>query len=307
MNILITGGTGFIGTHLVQELAKYNHSLYVLTRDTSKSFSNVSIINGDITRPESLSLALKGIDAVFHNAALARDSGSKKEIFNVNVIGTKNLAEACIKNNVTRIVFTSSAGVYGFPNSMEQITEVSPTNPFNHYQTSKLMGEEVLKNYKELTTSIIRPPLVLGNGGMVAKVLLTNLKRHRMLYIGKGNNFVPIVHPCDVAQCLRLALEKDEKGEIFNVVSFHCTIQELFKKITNKLSTPEPTKHISYMLAYLYAVFSEKFSSDPRLTRFRLKTLSTSRVISYEKAKRNLGFQPQYTLQRTIEDMIKSL
>ncbi len=306
MNVLITGGTGFIGTHLIQELKSHGYSIFVLTRDISRPHPDVTLVKGDITDLGSLLTAFKGIDTVFHNAALARDSGRKKEIFAVNVTGTKNVADACRANNVTRIIYTSSAGVYGFPNSMEALIETSPKKPINTYQKSKLIGEEILLNYPELTTSVIRPPLVLGQGGMASKILIENLKHHRMVYVGEGHTIVPIVHPFDVAQCLRLALEKDTKGDIFNVVSFNCTVEELFKVITDKLSIPEPTKHIPYIIAYLSATFSEAFSSDPRYTRFRMKTLATNRVISCEKAKKHLGFQPQYTLQRTVEDIIRT-
>jgi len=304
MNILITGGTGFIGTHLIQELKKYNYTINVLTRNPSHPISDVRLIKGDITEPQTLSKALSDIDAVFHNAALAIDSGRKKEISFINVTGTRNLARACVENNVSRIIYTSSAGVYGFPNSKEPLIETSPKYPMNPYQLSKLEGEKVLQSYKELKTSIIRPPLVLGKGGMGSKVVVENLKQNRMPYIGPGINSIPIVHPFDVAQCLRLALEKDTNGETFNVVSFTCTIQELFKEITKKLSIPEPTKHIPYPVAYLIAVFSELFSPNPRLTRFRLKTLATTRIINCDKAKKYLGFQPGYTLEKTVEDIV---
>ena len=196
--------------------------------------------------------------------------------------------------------------MYGFPNSNEPIVETSPKNPMNPYQLSKLQGEEILRMYKDLATSAVRPPLVLGKGGMGSKVMINNLKQQKMPYIGSGTNIIPIAHPSDVAQCLRLALEKDTKGDTYNVVSFTCTIQELLQKITHKLSIPEPTKHVPYSLAYLTAVFSEYFSKDPRLTRFRLKTLATNRVISCDKAKKDLGFKPQYNLEKTVDDIIQS-
>ena len=308
MNILITGGTGFIGTHLIQELQKYDHKIHVLTRHTTDKQKNkdAHLVKGDITNQSSISNALKNIDVVYHNAALAIDSGHKKEIYDINVNGTRNLAEACLQNNIKRIVYTSSAGVYGFPDSTEPIVETSQKHPMNPYQLSKLQGEEVLRTYHDLTTSVIRPPLVLGKGGMGSKVMIDNLKKQKMPYVGSGTNVIPIAHPSDVAQCLRLALEKDTKGDTYNVVSFTCTIQDLLQKITQKLSIPEPTKHVPYALAYLTAVFSEYFSKDPRLTRFRLKTLATSRVISCEKAKKDLGFKPGYNLERTVEDIIQS-
>ncbi|HEC81540.1 MAG TPA: NAD-dependent epimerase/dehydratase family protein, partial [Thermoplasmatales archaeon] len=304
MNVLVTGGSGFIGRYLVDELVENGYKVSVLTRQSSLKIKGVKVFQGDITKPETFSHLLKGVDAVFHNAAYAMDWGRKSLIYRVNVEGTRNVAEVCKEKGVERIVYTSSAGVYGFPNTNEWIREDSPKKPLNAYQKSKFEGENVLRSYSGLHVSIVRPPLVFGAGAKATRIVLSKMEQSRMPFIGDGNNYISIVHPRDVAQCLRLALEKDKKGEEFNVVSFITTIREFFEEAAAELKVKPPEKHIPYPFAYVAAFFNEFFTKEPSLTRFRVKSLGTTRRVSCEKAKKVLGYKPRYDLKSTVEDMV---
>ena len=305
MKVLVTGASGYIGKYLLDELVEHGYEVKALTRQPSLKIKDVEIVRGDIIKPESLLSALDGVDAVFHNAAYAVDWGKKSEFYRPNVEGTKNIAEACKKKGVDKIIYTSSAGVYGFPNINDEITEKSPKNPLNAYQISKLDGENVLKRYKNMDISIIRPSLVLGGDGRAGNIILEKIEQGKMTYIGSGSQYISLVHPNDVAQCLRLALENNGRHDIFNVVSFVCTIKELFDEIANQLGAGSPKKHISYAIAYSAAFFAEIFATkEPSLTRFRVKSLGTTRKISCERAKREIGYKPKYDLQSTVEDMV---
>jgi len=306
MNILITGGTGFIGTRLVKELKKANHHLILLTRQQKTSKDDaITYITADLSDPSSLTAAFRDIDVVYHNAAYAADHGQKQMIYKINVTGTKVIADLCIKHQVKHLIFTSSAGVYGFPNSTTPLVETSEKHPLNPYQQSKVDAEQWLQSLSDIKVSIIRPPLVLGSGGLASEIMIQRILQNNMVYIGSGDNTVPLVHVNDVAQILRLTLEKDTKGTVFNVVSFHSTIKELMSLLCTYLHKPKPTKHVSYSLAYLSAIFYEHLSKDPSLTRFRVKTMGTTRRISADKAKELLDFRPQYTLETTVSDMVK--
>lgn len=304
MNILVTGGSGFIGQYLVKELLDHKYHVKILTRKEISEAENVEVIKGDITKPETLNEAFHNVDAVFHNAAYAADYGKKRMIYEVNVKGTYNVVKMCEKNNINRVVYTSSAGVYGFPNTGELITEDSAKKPMNPYQKSKLEGENIFLNHSNLKTSIIRPPLVLGAGGKGTEIILNNIKNGSMRFIGDGNNSISIVHPRDVAQCLRLALEKDDVGNTFNVVSFITTTKTLVKELAAALEVEMVEKHIPFFLAYTVAFLAEHFSSEPSLTRFRVKTLATDRKVSCEKAQEILGYQPSFDMTSTVNDMV---
>ncbi|HEC82810.1 MAG TPA: SDR family NAD(P)-dependent oxidoreductase [Thermoplasmatales archaeon] len=305
MRILVTGASGFIGRYLVRKLAERGYEVFALTRKNFK-IECAEVIKGDITDIKSLIPAIRKVDAVFHNAGYADDRGKKRDFYRVNVNGTKNVAEACRMNGIKRIIYTSSAGVYGFPNKKEPLTEESPKKPMNAYHKSKLEGENVLKKYTEMKISVIRPPLVLGAGARAGEIILKRIENGKMAYIGDGENFIPIVHPIDVSECLIKALEKDRKGEVFNVVSFHCRIKELIEEIGRELNIELKEKHIPYSIAYLISIFSEKFSKNEfSLTRFRVKSFGRNRIISFEKAKKKLGYTPEYDLKKTIKEMVK--
>lgn len=305
MNVLITGASGYIGRYLVEELIKHGHKIKALTRKQSLKIKGTETIYGDITKPESFINKLDGLDSLIHNAAYAMDWGKKNDIYRINIGGTKNIAETCKTKEIFKIIYTSSAGIYGFPNNENIISENSPINPFNIYHKSKLEGEKIFKKYEDFNISIVRPPLVLGGGGKAEKIILDKIEQKKMRYIGNGNQCISIVHPKDVAQCLRLALENDTNDSIFNVVSFICTIKQLFEEIAYQLGIEPPRKHIQYNHAYVAAFFSELFSiKQPSITRFRVRSFGTTRKISCKRAKEELGYIPKYDLQTTVEDIV---
>jgi len=307
MKILITGGTGFIGSYLVKELIKHNYRIKIFTRDGTKISHHIDTIIGDLTTYEDCLNAMDDIDVVFHNAAYATDYGKKKIINNININGTKNILKACEMRGINRIIYTSTAGVYGFPNNLKEINEKSKIQPYNIYHKSKYEGEKILSKNKKIKLSIVRPPLVLGANGKGSKIIIDKILNGKMIYIGSGNQYIPIVHPFDVAQCLILALEHDKIGETFNVVSFHCRIKDLFNEISKQLKVRAPAKKMPYFLAYLPAYVNEKINiNGPSLTRFRLKSLGTSRIISCDKAIKKLKYKPKFNLEKTVRDIIKN-
>ena len=303
MNVFITGASGFIGQYLTKELINNGYQITGLSRRTQPSREGVSFITGDITKPETFSFALKNIDLVFHNAAYAMDWGKKKDFYEINVKGTKNVAEACKEHGIKHLVYTSSAGVYGYPKDKKVITEETEKNPLNMYQKTKYEGEKVLREFDDLTVSAIRPPLVFGPGSPALKIAFSNLKNGKMMYIGDGTQQLSIAHPVDVARCMRLIAEKDTKGEVFNVVSFICQINDFMETIAEKTRIDPPSKHVPFSVAYTVAWLTEMVKKNPTLTRFRVKSLGTTRIISADKAKQSLGYVPKYDFSSTIHEI----
>jgi nucleoside-diphosphate-sugar epimerase len=201
-------------------------------------------------------------------------------------------------------VYTSSAGVYGFPKRDEIITEKSRKNPLNHYQHTKLLGENVFREFPDLIVSSIRPPMVFGARSPALKIIFSNLRHQKLPFIGSGEQQISIAHPADVARLMKILLEKDTPGEAYNVVSFICSIKALIETIADLTGLPPPDRHISFHLAYTAAWFSERLMKDPTITRFRVKSLGTTRRISAEKAKTQLGFTPEYDFSKTIEEIV---
>ena len=270
----------------------------------AKKIAGTEQVIGDITKLESFANALHDVDVVFHNAAYAMDHGKKDDFYKVNVQGTRNVAEACVKNDIDHLIYTSTSGIYGYPKQGTIISEDSPKKPLNLYQKTKWLGEVALKDYEELRTSAIRPPLVFGPGSPALKIAFEKLSKQKFPFIGSGEQQLPIVHPADVARCMRTILEKDTVGDVFNVVGFQVSIKKFINTIAQKTHIPQPKKHVPYILAYTASIFSEFFTKDPNLTRFRVKSLGCTRIISADKARKKLGFIPEYDFDKTVDDIV---
>jgi nucleoside-diphosphate-sugar epimerase len=318
MRALVTGGTGFIGSHLVDELLQQNYQVHVLRRQTSNMTylegKPLQLTVGDLTKPASLIKACQGIDVVFHVAAIPRDWGPKKDFFEVNLKGTKNLLDACVENNVHRFVFMSSAAVYGFPRTEAPITEEHPKKPTAKYGTSKFQAEQLLWDYKtrhNIGVSAIRSPLVTGpRDTMIAPFLINALRQGKLFYIGNGEQRLSISDGRDVAHCLRLAGETDRAtGQAYNVKSFESTPKQLMELLAEKLQVPAPQVHRPYHQAYFLAFFIENLwmlrkQQNPPITRHKVKILGHTRVLDITKAEQELKYRPRYTITSTINDVV---
>jgi nucleoside-diphosphate-sugar epimerase len=311
MHVLVTGGSGFIGGYLVDELLAHDHQVRVISRHPGQltdGDGGLEICRGDITRPETLHGTMEDIDLVFHNAALAADFGPAERFRRVNVAGTEHVLDACRSAGVPRLVYTSSAGVYGFPNSEAPITENSEPRPMNAYQRSKLHAERLVLQQRNVEAVAVRPPLVLGAGSPAARLLLSRLEHGDMPFFGSGESLVSLVHPRDVARCLRLAAVHGIAGEAYNVVSFACPVRRLFEEIAARLGVQPPQRHVPYVLAYAAAVAAEWMArlrrGEPSLTRFRVMQFGTSRDIRCDRAQRDLGFTPAWALPGLADDMV---
>jgi nucleoside-diphosphate-sugar epimerase len=317
MRALVTGGTGFIGSHLVDELLQQGYEVTVLRRPTSRMTyldgKNLTIAVGDLSDTKSLLNACQSIDVAFHVAAIPRDWGSRTELFKVNFYGTKNLLDACVEQSVPRFVFMSSAAVYGFPNESQPIAENYPKNPTPKYGEAKYRAELLLWEYgvrHNIMVSAVRSPIVTGpRDTLIAPFLITALRHHRLFYIGTGDQRISVSDGRDVARCLRLAGEASTaSNQAYNVKSFDCTPKILIETLAETLQVPAPTTHRSYLGTYLLAGLIEAIwtarRKNPPLTRQKVKVLGHTRVIDIQKAERELGYTPSYTYQSTIKDTV---
>ena len=318
MRALVTGGTGFIGSHLVDELLEHDYNIRILRRTTSNithlKEKPVSFVIGDLADTESLVRACQGVDVVFHIAALPRDWGSKKSFFAINFDGTKNLLDACVQNKVPRFVFMSSAAIYGFPKTQQALTEEYQKNPTAKYGESKLCAEELLWGYgkkHDITVSAIRSPLVIGpRDHLITLFLIKALQQGKLFYVGDGYQKISISHGRDVAHCLRLAGESQKANDqAYNVKSFDSTPRQLITTIAERLQLPVPKTHRSYLLAYLLGGIVEGFwllrgKENPPFTRHKVKVIGTPRLIDITKATQELNYSPQYTFTTTIDDIV---
>jgi nucleoside-diphosphate-sugar epimerase len=224
---LVTGATGFIGSHLVPRLVQDGYAVRCLVRDSADTTAlerlGVELAPGRLEDPASLYRAVDGCDFVVHCGAMVSDWGTVEEIERVNVEGTRHLVEAAAKERVTRFVQISSSDVYGHPGSPAVREDLSSSAEFrNWYAQSKLEAEREVAGVASahgLDTVVLRPATVYGPRALetVGKIG-TAIKGGYMLLVDRGRAIAGLVYIDNLVDAILLALRHpDARGEAFNV------------------------------------------------------------------------------------------
>lgn len=261
-NILLTGGAGFIGSHLADELASRDYKVKILDNLSSGSLSNidkllkngkVDFVEGDIRDTKTVKECIKDADAVVHLAAQISVTLSIKDPeFNnqVNITGTQNILDECLRANVAKFVFVSSCAVYGEP-KYTPVDENHPTNPISPYAQSKLTAEKSIlqhSNTHGLASTVLRFFNVYGPrqklndySGVMTKFIERIKQKQPPTIYGDGSQTRDFVYVADIVSAIVLALEsKTANGQIFNVGTGHATTIGELAKTMLKLTGADP-------------------------------------------------------------------
>ncbi len=309
---LVTGGAGFIGSHIVDELIARGIETYVIDNLTTGSIDNLAthertndgllhIVIGDIADVDKLLRNVEGIDVVFHEAAIAsvpRSVSHPIQVHDVNVNATLQLMNYCVKKGVRRMVFASSAAVYGIIHGC-QASEEMPCKPNSPYGASKLAVENYLHSYMStygLEAVMLRYFNVYGlkqknsNYSGVITIFVNKLLDNEIPTIyGDGSQVRDFVHVRDIVQANMLAMSSaSAAGKVFNVASGTSTsILELLETI--KSIVKEKT-----------GIRSENL---PRFAPVRPGDMKFG-LASIEKIKTDLGYSPKVKLREGISEII---
>ncbi len=210
--ILVTGGNGYFGSVLVQMCLDQGKQVRVFDiSDDNEHPGKVELIQGDIRDLQKVKKACEGVDTIYHNVALVPLAKNKKEFWEVNYEGTKNLLEASLSCGVKKIVYTSSSAVFGIPrkNPIDHSVEPSPSED---YGKAKLAAEKLCMEYvnKGLDITIIRPRTIMGHGRLgIMQILFEWIYQGQNIpVLGKGDNLYQFVHADDLASACIKAGEK---------------------------------------------------------------------------------------------------
>ncbi|MFW9923539.1 MAG: NAD-dependent epimerase/dehydratase family protein [Candidatus Thorarchaeota archaeon] len=319
MHALITGASGFLGSHIVEELHKNDYSISVLVRKTSKlnflkNFPKIKIKYGDLTDFSSIQNHMQDIDTLFHNGSVVDEWGKYSYFKKNNVIGTKNILDAVLNSNIKNIVYTSTADFYS--DSLEAKTESAKLHPRGNYQKSKIEAEKIISLYEEqngLKVTKIRPPGILGprNNYMAGRIII-GVSQPKVPLIGSGNQIQSYVDARDVARGIRLAAEnKNTAGEAFNITSFQCDVKEYWLSAAEIMNNKIEFIHYPFSIAYFFGALSEFIGkitlrkSTPKATRFRVKYFGTTHIIDDSKIRKLLNFRPEFDLKTSMRDMLE--
>jgi nucleoside-diphosphate-sugar epimerase len=300
--ILVTGGTGFIGRHLVTQLLADGLPLRVLSRDAARvAFPRaVESVTGDLAAGTSLAGVLAGVERVVHLAGLSGAAATEAELRHVNVAGTAALARAAREAGIHQFVLVSSAGVYGDPRGQAPSREDDPPAPVTAYQRSKLVAEETLR--RELTGSpvqfaVLRPSQVYGPGARSGCGLLLEVARRRVWLHGPVPATVHLAYVADVVAAIRAVLCSDDlSGEVFNVggeraLDYRDLIAAIGRRVGHtplQLTAPRWT-------AALAGVAGRAWRAAGAAAPARLERLSGAGInwsVDTAKARAMLGYRP---------------
>lgn len=300
---LITGGAGFIGSNIAHSLLKKGHKVVIFDNFSSGSLDNlkdikkqIKIIKGDITDLKQLKSAFKGVDYVYHHAALvsvAQSMEKPQDTQKINIEGTNNVLEAAKQTGVKRVLLASSSAVYG---NGKQIPykENGPTDCQSPYAASKLIGEELLKMYNKafgLNTVMVRYFNVFGTGqnpnspyaAVIAKFMQCAAEGKAFCIDWDGKQSRDFVFIEDVVAATILVMQKGKAGEVYNVAS-------------------GKTHNLLQLASTIEALIGQKLERTFRPKRAGDVKKSAADITKIKK----LGYKPQFTLKQGLALMCKN-
>jgi dihydroflavonol-4-reductase len=309
MKLLITGGTGFIGSRLALASRQLGHEIVVAGQVNTEperarlrelEAAGVSVEQGPLQDADYARRIAGGCQLVIHLAAAQHEANVADDyFFDVNVNGTRTLIEACKQAHVGRFVYGSTIGVYGEYRG-EPLDELTAPRPLNVYGRSKLAAEELVRSYAErLPISIVRISETYGPGDFRLLKLFRAVDRGRFMFIGSAKNQRQAIHVQDLVNGLMLAATHPAAvGETF-VMAGHetMTTREMAQRVALALGRKAPTLSVPLWPFLAAAVVLEKTLSplgiQPPLHRRRLDFFRKSFLLSTAKAQRLLGFTPE--------------
>ena len=311
--VLITGGNGFVGRHLVTALQQRGDEVRVLAlpeEDTCVLEEHgVDVHRGDIRSPSTLVAAMDGADAVLHLAAMMDVWRPFADYHAVNVTGTENVCRVALAAGVGRLVHMSSSSVYGMALG-RPADEGFPLLPFpDPYPLTKAAGDRLvyrLVRKEGLAAVIVRPDQIFGPGDhMHFGRMADRLRSGTSVIVGAGDNALPLVYVSDVVQGLLLALdEKRAVGEAYNVTNDHpLTQKQLLQAIARAVGARPPRVHMPYRALYAAGFAAERLaghgssSRRPPITRLGVAFAGTDNRYGIGKARRELGYSPCVDLE----------
>ncbi|CAK8719754.1 Nucleoside-diphosphate-sugar epimerase [Candidatus Electrothrix aarhusensis] len=322
-NVLVTGGGGFIGLALVQELCRQGRTVRVLGRHRYPAAEAAGAISlqGDIRNLKDVQQAAAGCDTVFHVAAKAGIWGSFQEYYTVNVLGTLNVLAACQKLGVGNLVYTSTPSVVFDGHDLEGEDESLPysSKPLCAYATTKILAEQhvLQNNSEELRTAAIRPHLVWGPGDTnLIPRLMARGQEQSLRIVGDGKNRVDIAYIDNVVHAHLLAAdnlagERTAAGHAFFIgqqepVQLWPWVNELFAEmevppVTSQIGL-RTAKAVGWLLEKGHGLLGSK--QEPKMTRFLAEQLAMSHWFSKKKAETLLGYQEKVSTEVGMERLI---
>lgn len=326
MRVLVTGGSGFLGSAIVAELKRRGHQVSSASRRPSPALERLGVrtLTCDLRNSEHVERAVAGHEAVVHAGALTGIHGARADFVRTNVEGTRAVLSACKANGVARLVYTSSPSVV-FDGRDQRGADESlpyPRRYLAHYPATKAAAErEVLAaNGARLATVALRPHLILGPGDPnLMPRLVARARAGKLMQIGNGENEISFTWIENAAMAHADVLERLEPGAHAAGKAYFVSQKEAVKlwpwlaDLFQRAGVPPPSRSVSRPLAYLAGGLCEllwsatRRSGEPPMTRFLAQQLATSHSYSSAALERAFGYQERVSTAEATERLAATL
>jgi len=320
MNVLVTGGSGFIGSALARNLAAGGDKVTNFSRHACPELQRwgIKTSRGDLTDYKAVISACKDRDIVFHVAAKTGVWGSYREYHQSNVLGTENIVKACIRLGVPKLIFTSSASVVFDGAPIEGMNESLPypSRPMCHYTATKALAEQCIlaANSLQLNTISLRPHLVWGPGDRhIIPGIINRAKNGKLKRIGEGDYLIDttyIGNAVDAHICAAEAMDKNPgvSGKSYFISNGEpIPVMDFIDSILDSALLPPVHTSVSIKAAFAFAGLLEfiyhglNIKTEPQLTRFVVRELCTAHWFDISAARNLLGYTPIVSMREGFE------
>ena len=322
---LVTGGTGLLGSHIVEQLTCRGRRVRALVRPGSDTrflrTQGAELVEGDITDPESLTEVCEGVDTVYHCAARVGDWGPWHEFVEITIEGTRNLLAAATVAGVRRFLHVSSISAYGHPNRVGLVLDETAhlgqnLHRWSYYSRAKVEAEKLVwaaHQRGDLVVTVIRPSWLYGprDRATIGR-LCDSIRQRKIKLVGDGGNRLNVVHAGNVAEGAIRAAELDAAaGEAFNCSNDGVLTQkQYFNMVAQALGEPPVTKRVPYTVAYAAAFVFEilghllRSKKPPLVTRYSVWLMGRKTFFDCQKAREVLGWTPTVSYEEGIPQAV---
>lgn len=306
-DVLVTGASGFIGSHLVRRCMRDGYRVRVLIRQGNAPAwirqQDIEVVDGDIRDAVAVERAITGCDLVFHAAALTSDWGEPQEFLDINIGGTRNVAEIALQSGVKRLVYVSSYEVFDHVH-FERLDESMPFFVRDQlYPDTKIRATQAVLEYaaKGLSASVVYPVWVYGPNDRTLFPLLADSIRKRQIFYWSWHARMSMIYIDNLIDLLLLAATHPAaSGEGFLACDdVDLTFEEFCERLAKGIGAPPPALYLPYSVAYLLASAMEGYAhlsgsrQRPMLTRQAITVLSSRALVDTSKARNMLGWKPK--------------
>jgi dihydroflavonol-4-reductase len=310
----VTGGSGFIGTHLIQDLLQRAWKVRALVHHRPlPAADGLEVVQGDIRDFDLIRKCQRDIDVVFHLAsALGFSLIGREEFFGINAGGTETVLKAAQEAAVGRVVHFSSAGVLGHVRSGQVADENHPLDPQDIYDQSKLKGERIARRYAEqgLDLVIIRPGWVYGPGDRRTFKLVKSIAAGRFFLPGPGRTLQTPVHIRDLLAGTHLCAERGRKGETYNLAGAQALpVRDIVAAIARAAGRKPPRLRLPLLpvktAARLMGGAFSLIKKEAPLSLSRLAFFIHPKPLSIHKAADELDYKPLIEFEEGMRETVR--